>query len=102
MAVPGSESGGWLLDMATTTVALGKIHDASHRKEATIPAGWATDAAGVPTTDTQTALRGLPTPLGGYKGSASDCWWSFSPRDFPADRWRPMWDRCGSVLNRCA
>jgi LDH2 family malate/lactate/ureidoglycolate dehydrogenase len=69
MAPPGSESGGWLLDMATTTVALGKIHDASHRNEATIPAGWATDAGGVPTTDTQTALRGLPTPLGGYKGS---------------------------------
>jgi LDH2 family malate/lactate/ureidoglycolate dehydrogenase len=69
MAVPGSESGGWLLDMATTTVALGKIHDASHREEATIPAGWASDAAGVPTTDTQAALRGRPTPLGGYKGS---------------------------------
>src|SRR5947199_175715 len=66
---PGIGVRWWLLDMATTTVALGKIHDASHRKEATIPAGWATDAARVPTTDTQAALRGRPTPLGGYKGS---------------------------------
>jgi LDH2 family malate/lactate/ureidoglycolate dehydrogenase len=69
MAVPGSESGGWLLDMATTTVAFGKVYDASHRNQTTIPVGWATDADGVPTTDTETALRGLPTPLGGYKGS---------------------------------
>ena len=36
---------------------------------ATIPAGWAMDSDGVPTTDTQAALAGLPMPLGGYKGS---------------------------------
>ncbi len=69
MGVPGSETGGWLLDMATTTVALGKIHAANYRGETTIPAGWATDSNGIPTTDTATALTGWPTPLGGYKGS---------------------------------
>lgn len=69
MTVPGSETGGWLLDMATTTVAFGKIYAAHHRGEPTIPQGWATDADGVPTTDTAIALRGLPTPSGGYKGS---------------------------------
>jgi LDH2 family malate/lactate/ureidoglycolate dehydrogenase len=69
MTVPGSDVGGWLLDMATTTVALGKIHAASHRGDPSIPAGWATDTGGVPTTNTQAALQGLPTPLGGYKGS---------------------------------
>ena len=69
MAVPGSEGGEWLLDMATTTVALGKIHNASYRGEPTIPAGWATNIHGDPTTDTQEALDGLATPLGGYKGS---------------------------------
>src|SRR5439155_7153160 len=67
--VPGSEPGGWLLDMGSTRVALGKVHDASHRKEATIPAGWATDAAGVPTTDTQTALRRPADALGRLQGS---------------------------------
>ena len=69
MAVPGSEDGAWLLDMATTTVSLGKMHAAHYRGETSIPAGWATDIDGVPTTDTNTAIAGLPTPLGGYKGT---------------------------------
>ena len=69
MAVPGSESGAWLLDMATTTVAANKIFKAAFNDQPTIPAGWAMDAEGRPTTDTKTALAGLPTPLGGYKGS---------------------------------
>jgi LDH2 family malate/lactate/ureidoglycolate dehydrogenase len=67
MSVPGPET--WLLDMATTTVAMGKIFKAQLSNQASIPAGWAMDAEGVPTTDTQTALDGLLMPLGGYKGS---------------------------------
>jgi LDH2 family malate/lactate/ureidoglycolate dehydrogenase len=67
MAVPGPRT--WLLDMATTTVALNKIHKAALCGQESIPAGWAMDADGRPTTSTQTALAGLPTPLGGYKGS---------------------------------
>ena len=67
MSVPGSNT--WLLDMATTTVALGKILNAQNHGRATIPEGWAMDSEGVPTTDTQTALTGLLMPLGGYKGS---------------------------------
>lgn len=69
MAVPGSENGAWLLDMATTTVSLGKMHAANYRGETSLPAGWATDRDGVPTTDMKTAIAGLPTPLGGYKGT---------------------------------
>lgn len=69
MAVPGSEEDAWLLDMATTTVSLGKMHAASYRGETTLPAGWATDRHGVPTTHLATALAGLPTPIGGYKGT---------------------------------
>jgi LDH2 family malate/lactate/ureidoglycolate dehydrogenase len=65
MAVPGP----WLLDMATTTVAANKIFKASLNHQPTIPPGWAMDSEGVPTTDTQTALKGLIMPLGGYKGS---------------------------------
>ena len=65
MAVPGP----WLLDMATTTVAANKIFKAAFNNQPTIPPGWAMDSEGVPTTDTQTALKGLIMPLGGYKGS---------------------------------
>ena len=34
-----------------------------------IPAGWAFDAHGVPTTNTEAAYKGMLMPLGGYKGS---------------------------------
>jgi LDH2 family malate/lactate/ureidoglycolate dehydrogenase len=67
MSVPGADR--WLLDMATTTVALGKILNAQFHGRTAIPDSWAMDADGVPTTDTQTALTGLLMPLGGYKGS---------------------------------
>lgn len=66
MSLPGP--GQWLLDMATTTVAMGKIFKASISGEPTIPAGWAIDNNGVPTTDTAAAMEGWPMPLGGYKG----------------------------------
>jgi LDH2 family malate/lactate/ureidoglycolate dehydrogenase len=69
MAVPGGEERPWLLDMATTTVAAGKIFKAMINGQPQIPPGWAMDAEGVPTTDTDTALKGLLMPLGGYKGS---------------------------------
>jgi LDH2 family malate/lactate/ureidoglycolate dehydrogenase len=70
MCVPGGEEPAWLLDMATTTVAAGKILKASLSGEPTIPAGWAMDVDGVPTTDTGIALEHLLlSPLGGYKGS---------------------------------
>src|SRR5579862_8122743 len=65
MAVPGP----WLLDMATTTVAVNRIFNASVNRRPTIPHGWAMDSAGVPTTDTEAARTGMPMPLGGYKGS---------------------------------
>ena len=71
MAVPPrapGEAEPWLLDMATTTVAANRIFKAWINREPTIPAGWAMDAAGVPTTDTEAAYHGLVMPLGGYKG----------------------------------
>ena len=64
-----SAPGPWLLDMATTTVAANRIFKALMNGEESIPPGWAVDSEGVPTTDTEVALRGLPMPLGGYKGS---------------------------------
>ena len=65
MSVPGP----WLLDMATTTVAAGKVFKAFLNGQPEIPAGWAFDSNGVPTTNTQAAYKGMLMPLGGYKGS---------------------------------
>jgi len=65
VSVPGP----WLLDMATTTVANNRIFKALANGEKTIPAGWAVDSEGAPTTSTEAAIHGMPMPLGGYKGS---------------------------------
>ena len=65
MSVPGP----WLLDMATTTVAAGRIFKAFINQQEEIPAGWAFDSEGVPTTETAKAYKGMLMPLGGYKGS---------------------------------
>ena len=102
MAVPGSESGGWLLDMVTTTVALGKITTPTiARRPPSRRAGLPTPPEFPPPTR-RSRCAACRRPWAATKEAASDCWWSFSPRDFPADRWRPMWDRCGTVLNGCA
>ncbi len=65
VALPGP----WLLDMATTTVAAGKVFKAFINGQPEIPAGWAFDSDGVPTSDTARAYKGMLMPLGGYKGS---------------------------------
>jgi LDH2 family malate/lactate/ureidoglycolate dehydrogenase len=65
MAVPGP----WLLDMATTTVAAGRIFKAFINGQPEVPAGWAFNSAGIPTTNTREAYEGMLMPLGGYKGS---------------------------------
>ena len=54
-----------LLDMATSTVAFGKIFDASE-KGLPIPQGWAVDKGGEPTTDPGAAHALFP--FGGAKG----------------------------------
>jgi (2R)-3-sulfolactate dehydrogenase (NADP+) len=58
-----------VVDMALSAVARGKILTAAQKGEA-IPAGWATDDAGNPTTDAKAALKGTLLPLGGAKGAA--------------------------------
>jgi len=68
MSVPGDQDRAWLLDMATTTVAAGKIFKAYINKLPSIPSGWAMDKDGRPTTDPVEAYHGLIMPLGGYKG----------------------------------
>jgi LDH2 family malate/lactate/ureidoglycolate dehydrogenase len=56
-----------VLDMSSTVVARGKIRRAARLKES-IPAGWAFDEMGTPTTDPAEALKGTLMPIGGPKG----------------------------------
>lgn len=64
-AAPGAEGPPFLLDMATSTVALGRLMTAAWRGEP-VPEGWALDADGRPTTDPQVGYRARrATPLGG-------------------------------------
>ncbi len=58
-----------VIDLALSTVARGKIQTAAQKGEA-IPAGWAMDRLGQPTTDANAALTGLLAPAGGAKGAA--------------------------------
>ncbi|HVS14548.1 MAG TPA: Ldh family oxidoreductase [Thermoanaerobaculia bacterium] len=65
LAAPGGEEPMFLLDMATSTVPLGKIMLAA-RAGQSIPLGWAADRAGRPTTDPQAAFEAMRLlPLGG-------------------------------------
>ncbi|MGW3645249.1 Ldh family oxidoreductase [Streptomyces sp. NPDC000878] len=66
IAVPAREHAPLLLDMATATIALGKIRQA--RANGTqLPEGAAATEDGTPTTDPEQAV--MPLPLGGAKGS---------------------------------
>ena len=56
-----------IFDMATSTAARGKIRLAAKNGES-IPADWALDENGQPTTDPNKALLGSMLPIGGYKG----------------------------------
>ncbi|KAI8311526.1 L-sulfolactate dehydrogenase [Colletotrichum sp. SAR11_59] len=58
----------YILDMAPSVVAKGKIRKAARRGEK-IPLGWAYDKDGKPTEDANEALNGSMAPIGGPKGS---------------------------------
>jgi ureidoglycolate dehydrogenase (NAD+) len=68
VAVPAGDEPPVVLDMATSVVAHARIKGAADRGE-TIPADWAVDSAGRPTTDPAQALAGALLPFGGFKGS---------------------------------
>ncbi|XP_026743777.1 uncharacterized protein LOC113505333 [Trichoplusia ni] len=76
MAAPASGGDKLVVDMASTTVAMGKIEVQIHKEEP-IPEGWALGTDGRPTTDSKAAFQaGMLMPLGGeektsgYKGYA--------------------------------
>lgn len=67
---PGGEGGKpFILDMAPSVAARGKIYKAKRRGEK-IPLDWALDADGQRTDDPVKALEGVMLPMGGPKGSA--------------------------------
>ncbi len=67
-AVPHEAGRPILMDMATSTVAGGKIYAAATLGKL-IPEGWLTDEAGLPTTDPNKLVQGgALTPMAGHKG----------------------------------
>jgi ureidoglycolate dehydrogenase (NAD+) len=67
-AVPAHEERPIVYDVATTTVAGNKVLLAKKRGDATIPDGWANDAEGRPTNDTEAASVHHLQWFGGHKG----------------------------------
>ncbi|KAF2972628.1 hypothetical protein GQX73_g887 [Xylaria multiplex] len=65
---PSKDEVPYILDMAPSVVAKGKIRRAARRGEK-IPLGWAYDKDGKPTEDASEALDGSMAPIGGPKGS---------------------------------
>ncbi|MGH7313046.1 MAG: Ldh family oxidoreductase [Candidatus Rokuibacteriota bacterium] len=70
-AAPAGRHAPFVLDMATTTVAVGKLSVAARWRKP-IPRGWALDERGVATTDPVAALKHrFLTPLGGERDVGS-------------------------------
>ena len=68
IAIPAGRHPPLVLDMATSTVAQGKIILAAKEGKPSIPSDWAVDPEGNPTTDPKKALQGAMLPFGGAKG----------------------------------
>lgn len=66
---PAGTAPPFILDMAPSVAARGKIYKAKRRGEK-IPLEWALDKQGRPTDDPAAALEGVMLPMGGPKGSA--------------------------------
>ncbi|KAH1418083.1 hypothetical protein KXX35_000935 [Aspergillus fumigatus] len=66
---PAGKEKPFILDMAPSIAARGKIYKAARRGEK-ISSDWALDGEGRPTDDPHKALEGVMLPMGGPKGSA--------------------------------
>lgn len=67
-AAPGDPGRPFVLDMATTTVASGKVRNKIVEGQQ-MPDGWGMDASGTPTRDPNAVMQGgFLAPLGGHKG----------------------------------
>ena len=70
VAAPAGRRVPFVVDMANTGVARGKIYLARN-KRLPIPLGWAINSAGEPTTDPQAAIDGIILPMAEHKGYAT-------------------------------
>jgi LDH2 family malate/lactate/ureidoglycolate dehydrogenase len=77
-----------VVDMATSIVARGNIIMAA-RQGQPIPAGWAIDAEGNPTTDAGAALAGAVLPMAGAKGYALALMIEILSAILPGTGWGP-------------
>ncbi len=68
-AAPQAGKAPIVVDLALSQVARGKILAAAQKGEP-VPADWAVDEHGRPTTDATAALKGTLLPIGGAKGAA--------------------------------
>ncbi|SHK01775.1 Malate/lactate/ureidoglycolate dehydrogenase, LDH2 family [Aureimonas altamirensis DSM 21988] len=66
--IPGGKHAPYVMDMAMTVIARGKIRLAAMKGDP-IPEGLALDVDGHPTTDAAKAFEGVCLPFGGVKGS---------------------------------
>ena len=69
VAAPAGRFAPFVMDMANTGVARGKIYLARQRRQP-IPMGWAINTAGEPTVDPQEAIDGIILPMAQHKGYA--------------------------------
>ena len=69
VAAPAGRRAPFVVDMANTGVARGKIYLARQKRQP-IPLGWAINADGAPTTDPQEAIDGIILPMAEHKGYA--------------------------------
>jgi LDH2 family malate/lactate/ureidoglycolate dehydrogenase len=69
VAIPTEKYPPFVIDMATSEGARKKVRQAM-AQGVLLPAGWALDREGNPTTDPKAALEGVMLPFGGMKGSA--------------------------------
>ncbi|MDO9414125.1 MAG: Ldh family oxidoreductase [Pseudolabrys sp.] len=67
VGIPAKDGADFLLDMALSEAALAKVRIAD-RENRPIPATWAVDKDGTPTTDAKAAIAGMMLPAGGAKG----------------------------------
>ncbi|WP_248309362.1 Ldh family oxidoreductase [Bosea sp. AK1] len=72
-AWPRPDGPPYVFDFATSVAARGEI-ELHQRGDKPIPAEWAVDSQGNPTTNAAAALAGAMLTFGGYKGSACRQW----------------------------
>ncbi len=68
LAVPVKDQSPLIIDQSTSSTAFVNIRQAA-RENKPLPAGFALDKNGQPTTDANEALEGTIAPAGGYKGA---------------------------------